>query len=61
LEENATLAFSVILKNGQKAKRLFADPKQFGIDSPIFKTSELVTHAQKFCLIPAPGLNSSAH
>lgn len=48
LKENATLAFSVILKDGEKAKKLFADLEKFGVDSPIFKTGDLVGHAQKF-------------
>ena len=48
LKENATIAFSVILKDGEKAKKLFADLAKFGKESPIFKTGELITYAQMF-------------
>jgi muramidase (phage lysozyme) len=55
LKENATLAFSVILRDGEKAKKLFADLSQFGKDSPIFKTADLVRYAQTFLPITGAG------
>jgi tape measure domain-containing protein len=55
LKENATLAFSVILKDGEKAKKLFEDLAKFGKQSPIFKTGELITFAQQLLPILGPG------
>src|SRR6266498_1674279 len=48
LKENATIAFGVILKDGDKAKKLFDDLAEFGRVSPIFKTADLIGDAQLF-------------
>ena len=53
LKENATLAFSVILKDGEKAKQLFADLAKFGKESPIFNTADMIRYAQQ--LLPITG------
>ncbi len=55
LRENATIAFSVILKDGEKAKKLFNDLAEFGRVSPIFKTNELIGGAQLFLKNVGPG------
>lgn len=48
LKENATLAFSVILRDGEKAKKLFDNLALFGKQSPLFKTRDLIGYAQLF-------------
>lgn len=53
LKENATLAFSVILKDGEKAKKLFEELAKFGKESPIFKTGDLIGFSQQ--LLPILG------
>jgi tape measure domain-containing protein len=55
LKENATIAFSVILKDGEKAKKLFDELAEFGRVSPIFKTADLIGGAQLFLQNIGPG------
>jgi len=55
LKENATIAFSVILKDGEKAKKLFDDLAAYGKTSPVFKTADLIGDAQLFLQELGPG------
>ena len=55
LKENSTIAFAVILKDGEKAKKLFDELAEFGRVSPIFKTSNLIGDAQLFLQEMGPG------
>lgn len=55
VEENAKIAFGVILKDGAKAKKLYEELREVGRISPIFDTSGLIGYSQLFLEKLGPG------